>query len=134
GQEARLIRPRFTPVNRSDFLPGPVVCPGESRGGQMEVSVSRGSRHRRGDSARVQPGARRTGLRSRGRPNSGSLRSRRRRGGGPAVTGDRIVLTIPRNEGYENVAQLVIAGVAARLDFSYEFLDDLRTALETLLD
>jgi hypothetical protein len=50
------------------------------------------------------------------------------------VTGDRIVLTIPRNEGYENVAQLVIAGVAARLDFSYEFVDDLGTALETLLD
>ena len=50
------------------------------------------------------------------------------------MTGDRIVLTIPRNEGYENVAQLVIAGVAARLDFSYEFVDDLGTALETLLD
>jgi hypothetical protein len=50
------------------------------------------------------------------------------------VTVDRIVLTIPRNEGYENVAQLVLAGVAARLDFSYEFVDDLGTALETLLD
>jgi hypothetical protein len=50
------------------------------------------------------------------------------------VTVDRIVLTIPRNEGYENVAQLVLAGVAARLDFTYEVVDDLGTALETLLD
>jgi hypothetical protein len=50
------------------------------------------------------------------------------------VTPDRIVLTIPRNEGYENVAQLVLAGVAARLDFTYEVVDDLGTALEALLD
>jgi hypothetical protein len=50
------------------------------------------------------------------------------------MTVDRIVLTIPRNEGYENVAQLVLAGVAARLDFSYEFVDDLGTALETVLE
>jgi hypothetical protein len=50
------------------------------------------------------------------------------------VTVDRIVLTIPRDEGYENVAQLVLAGVAARLDFTYEVVDDLGTALETLLD
>ena len=50
------------------------------------------------------------------------------------MTVDRIVLTIPRNEGYENVAQLVLAGVAARLDFTYEFVDDLGTALETVLE
>jgi hypothetical protein len=50
------------------------------------------------------------------------------------VTADRIVLTIPRDEGFENVAQLVLAGVAARLDFSYEVVDDLGTALETLLE
>ena len=50
------------------------------------------------------------------------------------MTVDRIMLTIPRNEGYENVAQLVLAGVAARLDFSYEFVDDLGTALETVLE
>jgi hypothetical protein len=50
------------------------------------------------------------------------------------VTADRIVLTIPRNEGFENVAQLVLAGVAARLNFSYEVVDDLGTALETLLE
>ena len=50
------------------------------------------------------------------------------------MTADRIVLTIPRNEGFENVAQLVLAGVAARLNFSYEVVDDLGTALETLLE
>jgi hypothetical protein len=50
------------------------------------------------------------------------------------VTPDRIVLTIPRDEGFENVAQLVLAGVAARLNFTYEVVDDLGTALETLLE
>jgi hypothetical protein len=50
------------------------------------------------------------------------------------VTADRIVLTIPRGEGFENVAQLVLAGVAARLNFSYEVVDDLGTALATLLE
>jgi hypothetical protein len=50
------------------------------------------------------------------------------------VTPDRIVLTIPRDEGFENVAQLVLAGVAARLNFSYEVVDDLGTALATLLE
>ena len=50
------------------------------------------------------------------------------------MTPDRIVLTIPREEGFENVAQLVLAGVAARLNFSYEVVDDLGTALETLLE
>jgi len=50
------------------------------------------------------------------------------------VTADRIVLTIPRDEGFENVAQLVLAGVAARLNFTYEVVDDLGTALETLLE
>ena len=50
------------------------------------------------------------------------------------MTPDRIVLTIPREEGFENVAQLVLAGVAARLNFSYEVVDDLGTALETVLE
>jgi hypothetical protein len=50
------------------------------------------------------------------------------------VTTDRIVLTIPRYEGFENVAQLVLAGVAARLNFTYEVMDDLGTALTTLLE
>jgi len=50
------------------------------------------------------------------------------------VTPDRIVLTIPRDEGFESVAQLVLAGVAARLNFTYEVVDDLGIALETVLE
>jgi len=50
------------------------------------------------------------------------------------VTTDRIVLTIPRDEGFESVAQLVLAGVAARLNFTYEVVDDLGIALETVLE
>jgi hypothetical protein len=47
---------------------------------------------------------------------------------------DRIVLTIPRAEGFENVAQLVLAGVAARLNLTFEVIDDLGTALAALLE
>ncbi len=50
------------------------------------------------------------------------------------LTGDRIVLTIPADEGFEDVAQLVLGGVATRLNLSYESLDDLGTALATLLE
>ena len=50
------------------------------------------------------------------------------------MTPDRIVLTIPRDEGFDSVAQLVLAGVAARLNFSYEVVDDLGVALETVLE
>ena len=50
------------------------------------------------------------------------------------MTPDRIILTIPRDEGFENVAQLVLAGVAARLNLTYEVMDDLGTALATLLE
>ena len=49
------------------------------------------------------------------------------------MTADTIVLTIPREQGFEHVAQLVLDGVAARLDLSYERMDDLGTAVETLL-
>jgi hypothetical protein len=49
-------------------------------------------------------------------------------------SGDRIVLTIPRDEGFEDVAQLVLGGVASRLNLSYESLDDLGTGLATLLE
>jgi hypothetical protein len=50
------------------------------------------------------------------------------------VSPDRIVLTIPSEQGFEDVAQLVLAGVAARLDLTYEVMDDLGTALATLLE
>jgi hypothetical protein len=47
---------------------------------------------------------------------------------------DRIVLTIPAEDGFEAVAQLVLGGVAARLNLTYDNLDDLGTALGTLLE
>jgi hypothetical protein len=50
------------------------------------------------------------------------------------VTLDRIVLTIPRDEGFENVAQLVLAGVAARINLTYDVMDDLGTAFAALLE
>ena len=50
------------------------------------------------------------------------------------MTADRIVLTIPGEDGFEGVAQLVLAGVAARLDLTYEVMDDLGTAFATLLE
>ena len=50
------------------------------------------------------------------------------------MTPDRIVLTIPGEDGFESVAQLVLAGVAARLDLTYEVMDDLGTAFATLLE
>ncbi len=50
------------------------------------------------------------------------------------MTRDQIILTIPRDEEFEHVAQLVLAGVAARLNLTYESLDDLEVALASLLE
>ena len=49
-------------------------------------------------------------------------------------SGDRILLTIPRDDGFEDVAQLVLGGVASRLNLTFESLDDLGTGLATLLE
>ena len=46
---------------------------------------------------------------------------------------DAIRLTIPREKPYYGVARLVVGGLAARLDLSYEYLEDLQLALESLL-
>lgn len=50
------------------------------------------------------------------------------------MTADRIVLTMPRDAGFEDVAQLVLAGVASRLNLTYEVIDDLGTALAALIE
>ena len=50
------------------------------------------------------------------------------------MSADEIVLTIPREEGFAHVAQLVLGGVAARLNLTYENLDDLELAVESLLE
>lgn len=50
------------------------------------------------------------------------------------MSGDEITLTIPRDEEFQEVAQLVLGGVAARANLSYEGFDDLAIALESLLE
>ena len=39
----------------------------------------------------------------------------------------------PQDESYHGVARLVVGGLAARLSFSFEYLEDLQLALDTLL-
>jgi len=50
------------------------------------------------------------------------------------MTGDQITLTIPSDGPFNEVAHLVLGGVAARLNLSYESLDDLETALDAVLE
>jgi hypothetical protein len=50
------------------------------------------------------------------------------------MTGDEITLTIPRETPFHEVAHLVLGGVAARLNLTFESLDDLETALDAVLE
>jgi hypothetical protein len=50
------------------------------------------------------------------------------------MTGDQITLTIPREEPFHEVAHLVLGGVAARLNLTFEHIDDLETALDAVLE
>jgi hypothetical protein len=50
------------------------------------------------------------------------------------MTGDEITLTIPRQSDFHEVAHLVLGGVAARLNLTFESLDDLETALDAVLE
>ncbi|MDQ3890588.1 MAG: hypothetical protein M3312_08570 [Actinomycetota bacterium] len=45
---------------------------------------------------------------------------------------DSVRLTIPRARPYYAVARLVVGGLAARLDLSYDYLEDMQVALESL--
>ena len=47
---------------------------------------------------------------------------------------DTIKLTIPHQPPYHGVALLVVGGLAARLNLSYESLEDLQLALENVLE
>jgi len=47
---------------------------------------------------------------------------------------DRITLTIPRERPFHHVAHLVIGGLAVRLNFTLDSIDDLQVALDELLD
>jgi hypothetical protein len=46
---------------------------------------------------------------------------------------DEITLVLPAQEDFRHVAHLVLGGLGARLDLTYEDLDDLQTALDGLL-
>jgi hypothetical protein len=50
------------------------------------------------------------------------------------VTAADISLKIPHEKPYHGIARLVVGGLAARLDLSYEHLDDLQLALGTVLE
>ena len=51
-----------------------------------------------------------------------------------ALSADSITLSIPHEKPYHGVARLVVGGLAARLALSYEHLEDLQLALETVLE
>ena len=46
---------------------------------------------------------------------------------------DEITLTLPRDRDFYEIAHLVLAGLAARLDLTVDQLDDLQVALDTVL-
>ena len=50
------------------------------------------------------------------------------------MKGDMIKLTIPREQPFNEVAHLVLGGVAARLNLTFESIDDLETALDAVLE
>ena len=51
-----------------------------------------------------------------------------------ALSADAITLSLPHAKPYHGVARLVVGGLAARLDLSYEHLEDLQLALESVLE
>jgi anti-sigma regulatory factor (Ser/Thr protein kinase) len=46
---------------------------------------------------------------------------------------DEITLALPAQEDFRQIAHLVLGGLGARLDLTYEDLDDLQTALDAIL-
>jgi hypothetical protein len=47
---------------------------------------------------------------------------------------DEITLTLPADDAFHRVAHLVLGGFAARLDLTFENLEDIELALDTLLE
>ena len=50
------------------------------------------------------------------------------------MTDDEIRLTLPADDAFHSVAHLVLGGLAARLNLSFENLEDLELALDALLE
>jgi anti-sigma regulatory factor (Ser/Thr protein kinase) len=47
---------------------------------------------------------------------------------------DEISLTLPADDAFRRVAHLVLGGLAVRLELTYETLEDIELALDTLLE
>ncbi len=47
---------------------------------------------------------------------------------------DEISLTLPADDAFRRVAHLVLGGLAARLELTYESLEDMELAVDTLLE
>ena len=50
------------------------------------------------------------------------------------MTQPEVTLSIPPDKSFHGVARLVVGGLAARLDLSYETLEDLQLALDSVLE
>ncbi len=50
------------------------------------------------------------------------------------LSGDRIVLDLPRDRPFFRIAHLVLGGLAVRLDLTFEHLEDLQLALASVLE
>ena len=50
------------------------------------------------------------------------------------MTADEICLTLPADDAFHGVAHLVLGGLAARLNLSFETLEDIELALDALLE
>jgi anti-sigma regulatory factor (Ser/Thr protein kinase) len=50
------------------------------------------------------------------------------------ISVDEIALTLPADEAFNGVAHLVLGGLAARLDLTFETLEDLELALDALFE
>ena len=50
------------------------------------------------------------------------------------MSADSITLSIPHEKPFHGVARLVVGGLAARLELSYEHLEDLQLALASVLE
>jgi hypothetical protein len=49
------------------------------------------------------------------------------------LNADEICLTLPADDAFHSVAHLVLGGLAVRLDLTFEHLEDLELAIDTLL-
>src|SRR5207247_419368 len=66
-------------------------------------------------------------------PRAGLRRRPGRARGGDRSMSDEIVLSLPRDPRFYDIAHLVLGGLGARADLTLDHLDDLHLALDGLL-